>query len=501
MRHGVTDSVIALSVVFFIISVSTAVAFWAGSRVKMDLEQWSVAGRGFGVILVWILMAGEVYTTFSFLGASGWAYTKGAPAMYVMAYLTLAFVFSFFILPPLWEFGRRHRIQTQPDFFQARFGSKYLAAAVALIGIVFITPYVQLQLTGLGIIMEMASYGTMKKVPSMLIAFGLVAAFVYTSGIRGVALVAVIKDVLMVCVVLFLGVSLPIIYFGSVGNMFHALAQARPAHLTLPGSTPNLGYRWFVTTVILTTVGAYMWPHTTPAAMTAKSSDTLRRNACIMPIYTIMVPLVFFVGMTALLVLPNMTNGDMSLLTMVRQTYPSWLLGLIGATGCLTAMLPAASLLMTASLMFSKNFYRPLFAERMTDDQVAMMSKVIVIVVTGISLLFAIYSSTTLVALLLLGYAGVTQFLPGVSLGLYWKRVNKYGVTAGLAIGLALVVYLILTKQDPFHGCNAGFVALCGNFGVTVLVSIITSRRARQPGDRLAARPAHALAVTARLEP
>ena len=34
----------------------------------MNLEQWSVGGRGFGTIFVFLLMAGEIYTTFTFLG-------------------------------------------------------------------------------------------------------------------------------------------------------------------------------------------------------------------------------------------------------------------------------------------------------------------------------------------------------------------------------------------------------------------------------------------------
>jgi SSS family solute:Na+ symporter len=50
----------------------------------MDLEQWTVGGRGFGMMLVWMLMAGEIYTTFTFLGASGWAYSRGGPVLYIL---------------------------------------------------------------------------------------------------------------------------------------------------------------------------------------------------------------------------------------------------------------------------------------------------------------------------------------------------------------------------------------------------------------------------------
>jgi SSS family solute:Na+ symporter len=137
-------------------------------------------------------------------------------------------------------------------------------------------------------------------------------------------------------------------------------------------------------------------------------------------------------------------------------------------------MVPAAILILAAAALFAKNFYRPMISPGMTDDQVAKLAKILVIVITLIALYLAIYSATTLVHLLLLGYAGVTQFLPGVLFGLYWKRVNKAGVFTGLVTGISVVAYLVLTKQDPFYGINAGFFALCVNFVVTIAVSLMT---------------------------
>ena len=154
-----SPTAIALAIILLIVALGSAIGFFAGTRHKMSLEQWTVGSRGFGSLLMWLLMAGETYTTFSFLGASGWAYSRGGPALYILAYLSLAYVISFFILPPVWELGRAHGLQTQPDFFLARYGSKYLTAFVALVGVAFIIPYLQLQLTGLGIIVNVASFG------------------------------------------------------------------------------------------------------------------------------------------------------------------------------------------------------------------------------------------------------------------------------------------------------------------------------------------------------
>jgi SSS family solute:Na+ symporter len=469
-----SPSAVSLTTILAIVALGAAIGFLAGVRRKMNLEQWTVGGRGFGAVLMYLLMAGEVYTTFSFLGASGWAYSRGGPTLYIMAYLTLAYVVSFFMLPQIWEAGRKYGLLTQSDFFMMRYGNKYLAAFVSVVGIAFLIPYLQLQLTGLGIIVSIVSFDGIGRTPAMVISVVLLAAFVFASGVRAVAWVSVLKDVLMVFAALAIGIGIPYIHFGGIGPMFAALAHVRPAHLTMPGATANLGHTWYISTVLLTSLGFYMWPHGFAAAFTAKSGDTLRRNAVVMPLYTITLAFVFFAGFTAVLVVPGLPNGDLSLLTLVRTSFPAWFLGVIGGAGALTAMVPAAIFILTAATLFAKNFYRPIFAPAMTDDQVAKLARAMVVVFSLISLYFAIYSSTTLVSLLLLGYAGVTQFFPGVVLGLYWKRVTMPGVFAGMIAGVAIVAFLILTNQDPFYGWSAGFVALCVNFMITAFLSILT---------------------------
>jgi SSS family solute:Na+ symporter len=472
-----SPSTVALSIIFGIVVIGSAIGFYAGARYKMDLEQWTVAGRGFGLLLVWLLMAGEIYTSFTFLGASGWAYSRGGPALYILGYLTLAYVVSFFILPPIWEVGRKYALQTESDFFLRRYGSKYLAGFVALVGVIFMVPYLQVQLTGLGIIVETASFERIGHTPAMLVSFTLVAAFVFVSGVRAVAWVSVLKDFLLLFAAVTIGIAVPYIYFGGLGPMFTQLVHAKPTHLIMPGSTANQGHAWFISTVLLTSFGFYMWPQAIGSSFTAKSGDTLRRNAIIMPLYGITLPLIFLVGFAAILVVPGLKNGDLALLTVVRKTFPPWFLGLIGGAGALTAMVPAAIQILTAAALFSKNLYRPLFAPGMSDRQVARLARVMVLVITAIALGFAIYSSTTLVALLLLGYAGVTQFFPGIVLGLFSRRVTTAAIFSGMVAGVGAVAVLMLNKHDPFFGLNAGFVALCLNFLIVGVVTLATPRK------------------------
>jgi SSS family solute:Na+ symporter len=465
---------VALAIISGIVVVGSLVGFLARFHHKMDLEQWTVGGRGFGLVLVWLLMAGEIYTTFTFLGASGWAYSRGAPILYNLGQAPLMYVVSFFILPLIWEVGRKHGLQTQADFFQVRYGSTYLAAFVALVGVVSLVPYLQIQLTGLGLIVEVASLGAIHRTPAMIVSFTLVAAFVFVSGVRGVAWVSILKDLLLLSVAVFIGIAVPHVYFGGIGPMFAVLAHTKPAHLVMPGATRNLGHTWYVSTVLLTSLTFYMWPHFFAASFTARSGKILRRNAVIMPLYSITTPLMLFVGLSAVLVLPGLRNGDLSLLTMVRKTFPAWFLGIVGGAGALTAMVSAAVQLLSGATLYAKNLFRPVVAPDMSDRQVATLCKVMVLVLTAGALLLAIYSSVTLVSLLLLGFAGIAQLFPGVVLGLYSRRVTTAGVFTGMAAGILVAAFLILTARDPYYGVNAGFIALCCNFTITAVISLLT---------------------------
>src|SRR5260370_13079122 len=256
-----SPSAVSLTTICAIVVLGAAIGFLAGVRRKMNLEQWTVGGGGFGALLMYLLMAGEVYTTFSFLGASGWAYSRGGPTLYIMAYLTLAYVVSFFILPQIWELGRKHGLQTQADFFSMRYGNKYLAAFVCVVGIAFLIPYLQLQLTGLGIIVSVASFDGIGRTPASVVSVVLLAAFIFASGVRAVAWVSVLKDVLMLFSALPIAMGIPYIHYGGIGPMFAALAHARPAHLTMPAPTAHLGHTSDISTVLFPSLVPYICPN------------------------------------------------------------------------------------------------------------------------------------------------------------------------------------------------------------------------------------------------
>lgn len=462
----------ALAIILFTVLAAAALGVRAGRRQPLSLESWTLGGRHFGVLLMWLLMAGEVYTTFTFLGASGWAYTRGAPVFYIPIYGTLGYVLSFFLLPRLWRIGKSRGLHTQPDFFASVYGSRTLGLVVAVVGIASLLPYLQLQLRGLGLIVELASGGAVPSAAAIVGAFVLTCVFVFTSGLRGAAWVAVLKDVLMIAAVGIVGIGVPLKYFGGFGGLFRALAERHPGHLVLPGATADMGVLWVMSTVIVTGAGFYMWPHMAGTTFSARSEGVLRRNAVIMPIYQLFIVLVFLAGFTALLVVPGLKNGDLAFLAIVQKTYPSWFLGFVGAAGAVTAMVPAAVLVLSAATLLAKNVYQAGFRPQADERTVMRLSRALVPVIMAVALLFALVFPSALVNLLLIGYDGVSQLFPGTVLGLFWKRVRAEAVLAGLLAGIAAAAGLVFTGHDPLGGINAGFLALALNAALAVGLSL-----------------------------
>lgn len=470
---------------FLILSIFLGIRSTKGK--DMNLEQWTVGGRGFGTIFVFLLMAGEIYTTFSFLGGSGWAYSKGAPALYVLIYITLSYVLSYWLLPEIWKYAKDNRLMSQSDFFVSKYKSSSLGILAALVGVVSMIPVIVVQLKGLGIIVSEASYGAISMSTAVWLGAISLTIYVMISGIHGSAWIAVIKDIMMIVIIAFLGIYLPIHYFGGLQPMFEAINSAKPGFLKLPDQ--GLSVSWFISTVILLVFGFYMWPQVFSAVYTARSGKTFRKNAIISPLYTLMLLFVFFVGFAAILKVPGLqgADADLSLLRLTIQTFDPWFIGIIGAAGMLTALVPGSMLLMSVSTLLAKNVYKELLPGA-SDKNVMRIAKCLVPVVALVSVYFTLNGGETMSALILMGYSFITQLFPSLLFSLKQKNmVTKYGALTGIISGLSIVTYITISQSTigtllPFlpqaaKDLNVGIIALLVNFIVMITVSLIIKKK------------------------
>lgn len=487
----------ALGVLVAAFAVAIGLGVWARRGHTMSLEQWSVGGRGFGAIFVFLLMAGEIYTTFTFLGGSGWAYGKGAPAFYIICYGAIAYSVSYFLLPVVWRYARERMLVSQADFFVAKYDSRALGVLVALVSVAALVPYLVLQLKGLGIIVSEASDGRISPAAAVWAGSAALVTNVVISGVRGSAWTAALKDVMILAVAVAIGLYLPWHYFGGLQPMFEAIERAKPGTLTLPGA--GMSPAWFVSTVILTALGFYMWPHYFAGSYTAKDESVFRKNAVFLPLYQLVILFVFFVGFAASLVVPGLVgaDADLSLFRIAKQTFGPWTVGMIGAAGLLTALVPGSMILVTAGTILAQNVYRVLVPGA-SERSVSLLARALVPVVTLLAVAFTLRGGEAIVVLLLVGYSLVTQLFPAcvVSLG---RRpwASAAGAFAGILAGELTVLYvtvsgasvakLVPAAPQVVKDLNVGVVALIVNVAVLAIVTLATRRAAgRVPAGAVA---------------
>jgi len=468
---------------------TTVFSIWFALRGReINFKQWSIGDRGLGTLLVWFLSAGEIYTTFAFLGATGWAYLYGAPGFWVFANVALAFTLGYWLLPRIWVVAKRHDIYTLPDFFTIRFGSKWLGAMAAIVGVLYLIPYTQVQFTGLSLILQVLFPGSISKTMAIVVAGMIVLAFTFSAGLRSTALAAAVKDVMVLAVIVAAIVLIGTVpHIGGIVGILTEMKSRHPDYATLPGMMPQRGYTplWFMSSIILTNISYWMSPQLFQATVSAQSPDVLRRNAVLQPLYALLFLPIFLLGFAALIALPGLKVGDTALLALVAHYYPRWFIGATAATGMLVAMVASSGLLLALATIFAKAVYRDLLAPKASDAQVLRVGRTVLIVAVVVAALLAIRSTSTLIIVALIGIAAVAQLAPGLILSLVWARVTKWGVLVGTLIGVigTTVPPVITLEKSISFTIQYGLVALAVNAIATVLISIAWQEHASEAMD------------------
>jgi SSS family solute:Na+ symporter len=455
-------------------------------RTKMDLEQWSVGDRAFGTLFVFLLMAGESFTTFTVLGASGFAYGHGGAVYYILAYECLAYTLSFWLSPVIWRYAKKHRLVSLPDFLRKKYESRTLGALAAMVGIVALIPYIVLQLKGMAIIVSTASSNALSPTAGILLGAAAITINVLLSGVHGSAWVSSVKDIVIVVLVVFLGIYLPVHYYGGIHAMFASLEVLKPGFTAIAPS--GFSPAWFASTIILSTLGFFMWPHVFAATFTSGSVAVLRRNAALLPAYSLLLALVFVVGFTAVGVIPGLlgAQADLSLFKLAIGAMPDWFIAILGAAGVLCAIVPGSMLVLTTSILFSRDLVGASGPAR-SDRFTVSLAKIAVPVIMIVCVSFALSGSQTVVALLLMGYNFVTQLAPAFFTSLLQRNpATTKGSISGVVVGVLSVAVISLTGTrtatllpflpDSLRDINVGIVALVANVIVFVLVSLMERR-------------------------
>src|SRR5450755_2101976 len=497
----------ALIVFVLLFGFITVLGFVAARWRRGDLDElheWGLAGRRLGTVVIWFLLGGDVYTAYTFIAVPALVFGAGAIGFFALPYTIIVYPLVFLILPRMWSVAHKHNYITAGDFVLGRYGNQWLSLAVAITGIVATMPYIALQLLGIQVVIGAMGVGTTGFYGDLplIIAFVILAAFTYTSGLRAPAMIAVVKDTLIYITVLAMVIVIPT-QLGGYSKMFALIPPAKVL-LTAP-SGGNLGqYSAYATLALGSAFALFLYPHTLTGLLSSSGRNVIRRNAAYLPAYSFLLGLLALTGFMALASgvdkMPEFAaqfaqyKSNFAIPALILHSFPGWFVGVAFAAIAIGGLVPAAIMSIAASNLFTRNVYRQFIRPDCTPKQEAQNAKIMSLVVKFGALVFIIFLPLQYaIQLQLLGGIWISQTIPAVIVGLYTRWLNPWALIMGWAAGLITGTWMVASlgfQSAVFPLAVDGFTvpgyaalyALAINFAVSVVLSLMLNRNQANRG-------------------
>ncbi len=479
---------VALGVFVALFLFVTVLGFVASRWRRGDLgllHEWGLAGGRFGTIVTWFLLGGDLYTAYTFVAVPAAVFGTGAIGLFALPYTIIVYPFIFLIMPRLWSVCRKHGYITPADFVRGRYDSGLLALAVAFTGVLATMPYIALQLVGIEVVL--AAMGIPGDAP-LIIAFVVLAVYTYQSGLRAPAMIAVVKDALIYITVIVAVVVIPI-RLGGYGNIFAAVP---PERLLL---NPRQ-YTAYATLALGSALALFMYPHSVTGVLSSNSRDVIRRNAALLPAYSLLLGLLALLGFMALAAgiqaaPPYGAQGAIPAL--FTAMFPSWFAGFAFAAIAIGALVPSAIMSIASANLFTRNVYREYFRPQCTPREEAQVAKIVSLVVKAGALVFIIFLPLPYaINLQLLGGVWIIQTFPAIVFGLYTRWFHRRALLLGWLVGMVLGSAMAISQNfvsvyplalgDAVIPGYAALYALVANAVVAALATVVMRALAVAPG-------------------
>jgi SSS family solute:Na+ symporter len=463
-------------------------ARWGGANLQR-LDEWALGGRRFGTVVSWFLIGGDLYTAYTFIAVPALIYGAGALGFYAVPYAAIAYPFGFLVLSRFWSVARARGYITAADFVRDRFGDRMLEIAVAITGVLASMPYIALQVIGMkAVLMRLGGYFALGNGElALTIAFVLLAAYTYTSGLRAPAMIAFVKDTLIYITVIAAIVIIPA-KLGGWGHVFDVSAaalagRAKPASILL---SPQLEIA-YATMAFGSCLALFIYPHSITSILAAKSRQVVQRNMALLPIYSLMLGFLALLGYCAIAAGIKTTDTSSVIPTLLTSYFPGWLAGAALAAIVIGALVPAAIMAIGSANLFASNIFGEYRPDRTHGS--AHLPRLLALALLLFALAFVVFVPTTYaINFQLLGVIWMIQIVPAFVLGLYTRAFHPKALLLGWLVAMIVATAMAASTAAGGTGVSANitlhlfgtsitaFIALYGlaiNFVVTILASLV----------------------------
>ncbi len=448
--QDVTIGFVTLFVAFIVLGFYGK--YWRKGNLN-HVHEWALAGKKLGTTLVFFLIGADLYTAYSFVAIPSGVFAKGALYFFAIPYVMLTFGIALVTVPKLWTLAHQKGYITASDFVKDRFGSKSLAVMIAITGIVAELPYIALQIVGMQAVLTVMLAGSansqLVQEISLLASFSILAAFTYTSGLRGATLTAIFKDILVWITVLAVIIVIPI----SLGGFENVFRNVKANYITLPDSMLPA----YSTLILGSALALYLYPHAINGVLSAESVKKLRTSTSMLPFYGIGLAILALMGilvysvpsaMNFLSGFPESSRGILVVPSLILSLMPGWFSGIALLGIFVGGLVPAAIMAMAQANLLTRNIIKEIKPD-LSDSSEIRITKIASTVFKFVALAFVfVVPATYAISLQLLGGILIAQILPSVFFGLYVKSLRKIPLIIGLVVGIVSGIYMVEAAND-----------------------------------------------------
>jgi len=414
--------------------------------------------------LVYTLSLSIYCTAWTFYGAVGYAARSGLEFITIYLGPTLVMVGWWWGLRKLVRIGRSQRVTSIADLISSRYGkSTLLAICVTILAVVSVTPYIALQLQSITLSFSIffaadPSAGFSPGSSVFWVASGL-AVFAILFGTRNldanerhhgvvtaIALEAVVKLVALLAVGVF-------VVWGLSGGVEQTMSRIDASEI---GEWQVNGGRW--ATITFLAAAAFVCLPRMFQVMVVENDDErhLRTAAWAFPLYLLLMSLfVVPIAAVGLEIMPEGSNPDLFVLTLpLSQGWDGLaMLSFLGGFSSATSMVIVAA--MALSTMVSNHIVMPIWlssrgggASQSGDvrNVVLLSRRVSIAAIMALGYFYYTLSGggAALASIGLIAFAGISQILPALVGGLFWRGATRIGALCGLSVGFVLWLYTSL---------------------------------------------------------
>ena len=473
---------------------------------NQTFEDFYTAGKSMNGFVIALITIVTFYSGTTFTGRVGFFYNYGVVSLSTVFSCSTVGVIMFFLSEKIWPISKKYRLSTLSDMLELRYQSKWIKTITSVTICCFNIVWLITEIRTLGMAMNMATGGLLSIKMGSIVAFAVIILYVTTGGVRSVASVDSFSAMTMLFGSVIVLIYLVCHFFdGNIFEMFRIGAEARPELMTI-NSNNEYNMTYWVSNVLLATIAMLVYPSNYMSICLAKDVRSIKKSSIATALSGPWLSIYGVIGIAAVAFVAKgytINAPETAMLEMLGEGGNALMIGLAttfifaASLGTLDSTLISLSGLLSNDVITNAKRIRhhepcigelgdnaDIIHERVTKNgkKEIMITRVIVVVLGTTALILSMNELPLLVLLTNYATNAISQIVPAVIGGLYWKKATVYGAAASIISGVAS--YLIMDAMGVHcFGFMLGIPALVINLAVFITVSLLTYRESNWEGE------------------